>query len=317
MLGAAIIFPAIFALACATGEFSVLWSPNPIVFKGDEKLNSAYLSDVYAASLGRSVSGFTQWSGLYISDPFNLPKSAVTIVVNGETHLKLSDKVKTFKLSGSDAGESLNALTSIMNVVDIDLSQDVSQLDQFAEVFGVLDTSNIPKETSDLKPQLHSEDKLFLQQIAVINQLADVLKSNDQLPTFTVIQTSLLPIRRAHGEKSAAMHEAEQLLAEALENLASSLRARQPNVLVTAVATRGDLARSRRQATQDDKITVSTINLATNYNEDYPVIFNIILWFMIVLAFSLLAISYAIATMDPGRDSIIYRMTSTRMKKDN
>lgn len=114
--------------ACATGEFSVLWSPNPIVFKGDEKLNSAYLSDVYAASLGRSVSGFTQWSGLYISDPFNLPKSAVTIVVNGETHLKLSDKVKTFKLSGSDAGESLNALTSIMNVVDIDLSQDVSQV---------------------------------------------------------------------------------------------------------------------------------------------------------------------------------------------
>jgi len=32
---------------------------------------------------------------------------------------------------------------------------------------------------------------------------------------------------------------------------------------------------------------------------------------------SLLAICYAIAAMDPGRDSIIYRMTSTRIKKDN
>lgn len=58
-------------------------------------------------------------------------------------------------------------------------------------------------------------------------------------------------------------------------------------------------------------------NLALDYNEDYPVIFNIILWFGVVMVFSLLAISYAIGNMDPGRDSIIYRMTSTRMKKDN
>lgn len=41
------------------------------------------------------------------------------------------------------------------------------------------------------------------------------------------------------------------------------------------------------------------------------------LWFGVAMFFSLLAICYAIGTMDPGRDSIIYRMTSTRMKKDN
>lgn len=60
-----------------------------------------------------------------------------------------------------------------------------------------------------------------------------------------------------------------------------------------------------------------SLNLALSYSDDYPVIFNIILWFSVVLAFSLLAISYTIGYMDPGRDSIIYRMTSTRMKKDN
>ncbi|XP_018403726.1 PREDICTED: renin receptor isoform X2 [Cyphomyrmex costatus] len=53
------------------------------------------------------------------------------------------------------------------------------------------------------------------------------------------------------------------------------------------------------------------------YTENYPVIFNIILWFGVVFVFSLLAICIAIANMDPGRDSIIYRMTSNRMKKDN
>ncbi|XP_012224212.1 ATPase H(+)-transporting accessory protein 2 isoform X2 [Linepithema humile] len=58
-------------------------------------------------------------------------------------------------------------------------------------------------------------------------------------------------------------------------------------------------------------------NRAKIYTENYPVIFNIILWFGVVFFFSLLAICIAIADMDPGRDSIIYRMTSNRMKKDN
>jgi len=59
------------------------------------------------------------------------------------------------------------------------------------------------------------------------------------------------------------------------------------------------------------------MNLAESYSEDYPVIFNIMLWFGVVFVFSLLAITVAIASMDPGRDSIIYRMTSNRMKKEN
>jgi renin receptor len=63
--------------------------------------------------------------------------------------------------------------------------------------------------------------------------------------------------------------------------------------------------------------TFQGLNLATHYNESYPVIFNIILWFSVVMIFTLLAISYVIGAMDPGRDSIIYRMTSTRMKKEN
>ncbi|XP_029044073.2 ATPase H(+)-transporting accessory protein 2 isoform X2 [Osmia bicornis bicornis] len=57
--------------------------------------------------------------------------------------------------------------------------------------------------------------------------------------------------------------------------------------------------------------------LAKVYSGDYPVIFNILLWFGVVFVFSLLAICIAIAQMDPGRDSVIYRMTSNRMKKDN
>ncbi|XP_012531495.1 renin receptor isoform X2 [Monomorium pharaonis] len=79
------------------------------------------------------------------------------------------------------------------------------------------------------------------------------------------------------------------------------------------------------EANEEYKITNKTQTIgqpefsgrAKTYSEDYPVIFNIMLWFGVVFVFSLLAICVAIADMDPGRDSIIYRMTSNRMKKDN
>jgi renin receptor len=50
------------------------------------------------------------------------------------------------------------------------------------------------------------------------------------------------------------------------------------------------------------------MNLAPEYSPENPVIFNIKLWFGVAFTFSLLAISLFIADMDPGRDSIIYRM---------
>lgn len=62
---------------------------------------------------------------------------------------------------------------------------------------------------------------------------------------------------------------------------------------------------------------MDSLNLSAEYDDSYPVIFNIILWFGVAMLFSLIAICHVIGTMDPGRDSIIYRMTSTRMKKDN
>jgi len=43
-------------------------------------------------------------------------------------------------------------------------------------------------------------------------------------------------------------------------------------------------------------------------------VFNIMLWGGIAYALVIFAISYGIWVMDPGSDSIIYRMTNTRKK---
>ncbi|KAB7500750.1 Renin receptor [Armadillidium nasatum] len=60
----------------------------------------------------------------------------------------------------------------------------------------------------------------------------------------------------------------------------------------------------------------TSYNLAAEYGEDFPVIFNIVLILSIILIVAIIAVSVSMAFMDPGRDSIIYRMTNPRMKKD-
>lgn len=61
---------------------------------------------------------------------------------------------------------------------------------------------------------------------------------------------------------------------------------------------------------------LSNKNLGAEYSEDYPVIFNISLWLLVVLVLSVYVICLIMWYMDPGRDSIIYRMTSQRIKTD-
>ena len=60
----------------------------------------------------------------------------------------------------------------------------------------------------------------------------------------------------------------------------------------------------------------SPYNLAYKYNFQYAVIFNIVLWLMIALALAVIAIAYNLWNMDPGYDSIIYRMTNQKIRMD-
>ena len=64
---------------------------------------------------------------------------------------------------------------------------------------------------------------------------------------------------------------------------------------------------------KEDSIT----NKVVFYNVDYPVAFNIIFWTSLVLALAVFGAAYLTCSMDPGTDTVIYRMTSQRMKKDN
>lgn len=52
------------------------------------------------------------------------------------------------------------------------------------------------------------------------------------------------------------------------------------------------------------------------YSNNYPVMFNLFFWTSLTLGVIIIAIAYVFLTLDPGADTIIYRMTAPRLKAD-
>lgn len=58
------------------------------------------------------------------------------------------------------------------------------------------------------------------------------------------------------------------------------------------------------------------LNPAEFYSDQYPAIFNILFWTTLLIALAIYGIVYGMYSMDPGLDTVIYRMTSQRVKKE-
>ncbi|KAH8278660.1 hypothetical protein KR018_006653 [Drosophila ironensis] len=305
----------------AGGEFSVLNSPKGISFKGSEALESSSVGDVLYASLGNAVIGDSNWNGLNIDDPFTLAKGVIVVHVEGTGHVTTADPAKTYKLVGSGIGASLNGLVAELKasdepVCDINFAEYDDGVKAWKSCFGDDVVVNPADDVNYLTPELHLADKLFLDQIRYINAAAANLGNMAKPSNVLLVRVSLEGVVKAHGKKSQALDEANKMLSTAIKSLLFAARKSSDAVLFVCTSEQEpSVSRTKRDALgASDK---NPFNLAEEYNSDYPVIFNIILWFMVVFGLSLLAICYAIAAMDPGRDSIIYRMTSTRIKKDN
>ena len=94
------------------------------------------MGDVIAASLGYYVDSESKWGGLYIRDPFSVPKAAFTILVDGVSEIHLGDKTKNYNLVGNSDGDSMNMVASTAEaansvVVDMDLNQGPEAVSKF------------------------------------------------------------------------------------------------------------------------------------------------------------------------------------------
>ncbi|XP_043289853.1 ATPase H(+)-transporting accessory protein 2 isoform X2 [Venturia canescens] len=336
-------------------EFTVLYSPDNVVFTGEEPINQSLLRDVFTSVLGFTITPSRPWSGLLIEPPFNLPEAVVVIVVEGIQELD-SQIGKVFKLNDDEIEEI--TWQGVSGTVE-DRSKDnklvrirmAGGLDAFGEsALGTLKPTPIDEGSLSALSLKNDEDRKILEEIKLLDAIAKNVPSdvsaNGKSDVYWLVVSGMQPLIESYGKDSAAVKEALIVLNQAISNVTEAFRKGYKNKTVIAAFTNdvskvrntraAELSRQRREdakvddndknikATENtsstpviDSIKMEDFNLGKKYSEYYPAIFNIFLWFGVIFFFSLLAICITIADMDPGRDSIIYRMTSTRMKKDN
>ncbi|KAG5671792.1 hypothetical protein PVAND_001968 [Polypedilum vanderplanki] len=306
-----LVFSLISLASC--NDFIVLSSPKSISFKGSNDLPSQAISEVFAASLGYSVYSTEPWTGLYVNNPLETAKTVVSFVVEGADDLNF-DNAKSFKVTGDDMFFEQTIHQKVLEhshlAVDIDLANREEEL-------VVTSIGDVEKSTLSVKLQyLNSKnkgDKDFLDQISYLNGLKDIIANLNTQPAYINVRLSLNSLSKSDSTRT----EAIKLLRSTLNKLNDAIqKAYNGNALVTVITVESHQihSRSKREIVENDE--ENKYNLATLRSSDYPVIFNIVFWFTIILLFSLIAISLALSNVE-DKDSIIYRMTGARGKKDN
>jgi len=321
MLKNIFLVSALFSAAYCSSELAIVNTPSSLSFTKDDPIPSADVGKLITAALGYPIVDSSSWPCFTILDPFNTPAGAVAININGVDKLNFDVlKSKIFPIDGEETDDSLTEAEERVahsqgQSVTLDFTDGPTIFAPYKQNFGEI--KGKPEKISTTLKRDNVDEKRFLDQLSLLSEFTKVLQSTEQrLPAFINIHLDTL-----NGD-AATQAEALKLLTAAVEQLVQATQKAygQDKVLILCTTIKDAVVKRSRRATdpknKGDPIP-QNLNLAKTYSQDYPVIFNIILWFGVVLAFSLLAISYAIASMDPGRDSIIYRMTSNRIKKDN
>ncbi|XP_016415483.1 renin receptor-like isoform X1 [Sinocyclocheilus rhinocerous] len=183
-------------------------------------------------------------------------------------------------------------------------------------------------------------DLLFLSEVQVLYDISTLLQKHKHLAKdpapdlYSLELAGLEEIARRYGTDSPQFTDATRILTSALQKFADDVANVYANNAVVEVVTvktfEAPLTRKSRSILESKQIGArrknlfkttssnpgSPYNLAYKYDYDYAVVFNIVLWLMIVLALSVIVISYNLWNMDPGYDSIIYRMTNQKIRMD-
>jgi len=292
------------------GQVTVLHHPANVEFAPAAVLRPQTLKDVIAATLGYSIPS-SHWNGLR-THGIKFPEAAVLVeVATGGSPLAF-DGLAYNLTEGADLSEMFEQLRT-----QISATAQRPQTFVNEEVLDLVNSDEL-EQPSGLETQFLREVKGLPVQLSKI--AASSAASGEGQDVVLLRLASFGHLVKRYGDASEKVHSAKAQLQSALKDTVAAAVAAYPGgVLVVVAATASSPAPSftARHLLQAAAAPSTDLNLAPEFSADYPVVFNIVLFLGIALALAVLAVSAAMATMDPGRDSIIYRMTSTRMKKDN
>ncbi|KAK3094406.1 hypothetical protein FSP39_001326, partial [Pinctada imbricata] len=334
-------------------ELVVTHAPSYVQFQQQkEKLQTSDVPHVISQTLGIPNTVNINWKGLAQGSLFKRPKANVLVSLVGYDGMDKNPiplkSITKFPVSPDipmvDTGFLMNTIQSNFfdkNPLLLDAGLDNNFFDVHTDfdIFRklpdtmrrmadrLLDPDSVLQQHST--GMLNSSSPVHLKMMGELQLIQDVVNTVQDKPemlkskspdsyTFTV--TGLRDIATKHGSNSPEVTDAQKLFADFIEKITNDLRKLYKDNVVVEVLTlnpeKATLIRKVRSLKATGDTEAKSLNLSNDYDEDYPAIFNIILWFMIVLFIFLFLVSYAMWNMDPGRDSIIYRMTTTRLKKD-
>uniref|UniRef100_A0A2K5Y6U6 Renin receptor n=1 Tax=Mandrillus leucophaeus TaxID=9568 RepID=A0A2K5Y6U6_MANLE len=307
-------------VTCVLGnEFSILRSPGSVVFRnGNWPIPGERIPDVAALSMGFSVKEDLSWPGLAVGNLFHRPRATVMVMVKGVDKLALPPgSVISYPLE--NRVYMVGKANSVFEDLSVTLRQLRNRLFQENSVLSSLPLNSLSRN--------NEVDLLFLSELQVLHDISSLLSRHKHLAKdhspdlYSLELAGLDEIGKRYGEDSEQFRDASKILVDALQKFADDMyNLYGGNAVVELVTVKSfdtSLVRKTRTILEAKQANpASPYNLAYKYNFEYSVVFNMVLWIMIALALAVIITSYNIWNMDPGYDSIIYRMTNQKIRMD-
>ncbi|XP_028993336.1 renin receptor [Betta splendens] len=330
--------------------FTVLQAPDFVSFqKGDWPVSGEKIPDLVALTMGFSVQEDLSWSGLRSGSLFRRPSANVLLVVRGVDSLVLPQSVASYPLENpvpftlDNVAETVHSLFAEDTPVVLQLAPSEERLYMLGKANAVFE--DLPVTLQQIRARLSQDgsvlaslplnslsrnseaDLLFLSEVQVLHDITALLQrhrhlAKDHSPDLYSLELSgLEELSRLYGEDSPQYRDATAILASVLQKFGEEVYGLYGNNAVVEVVTvkmfEAPLTRKSRSILQSSQTkNEDPYNRAYKYRADYAVVFNIVLWLMIILAIAVIVISYNLWNMDPGYDSIIYRMTNQKIRMD-
>ncbi|KAM8753008.1 renin receptor isoform 3-T3 [Rhynchonycteris naso] len=268
--------------------------------------------------MGFSVKEDLPWPGLAVGNLFHRPQATVMLMVKGVDKLALPPgSVISYPLE--NRVYMVGKANSAFEDLSVTLRQLRNRLFQENSVLNSLPLNSLSRNSE--------VDLLFLSELQVLHDISSLLSRHKHLARdhspdlYSLELAGLDEIGKHYGEDSEQFRDASKILVDAVQKFADDMYGLYGgNAVVELVTVRSfdtSLVRKTRtilEAKQEKNPT--PYNLAYKYNFEYSVVFNMVLWIMITLALAVIVISYNLWNMDPGYDSIIYRMTNQKIRMD-
>jgi len=339
---------AVLVSLSSADELLMVKKPNGIhlsqLSEEDHHLTNSEVPHFITYLMGFTTEWNRQLKGVSV-DLFSVPKANLLVNIHKPSEVEMNfDNILTYKVENllheavtlqetNEAIEKFHGSKSI--ILDLESQgQDISLHTQQKPMFNGLPTTVMQMKKhlndSDFKHDGFNHDEeidfMFISEVEMLREILTKMNANKEVindesqDSFLISLTSLDKLANKYGSNSSKVIKAAELLEDFVSVFINKMSQLYHDKLLVEVQLSGPVKhhfdevvkrRMRRSATWSSPSNYKALN-----DPDHAVTLNIVVWISILLAISVTAISYGIWFMDPGLDSVIYRMTNHRMKTE-